>query len=74
MPLFEYQCKKCKKEFEELVRNSDEKVCCPKCSSGKVHKKMSVFAHKSGEKFRSSSVSSSCSSCSSSSCSSCGKS
>jgi len=74
MPLFEYRCKKCNKEFEELVRNSEEKVCCPGCRSGKVEKKLSVFAHKSGDKFRSSSSSSSCDSCTAGSCSSCGKS
>jgi len=73
MPLFEYVCDKCGKEFEELVRSPDEKVCCPSCKSSKVEKKMSVFAHKSGEKFRSSSSSSSCSSCTASSCSSCSK-
>ncbi len=73
MPLFEYRCKKCRKEFEELVRSCAEKVCCPACKSGKVEKKLSVFAHKSGEKFRSSSASSSCGSCSSGSCSGCGK-
>jgi len=73
MPLFEFQCKKCGNEFEELVKNSEEKVQCPKCSSNQVSKKMSVFAHKSGEKFRSTATSSSCASCSASSCSTCGK-
>lgn len=73
MPVYEYICKKCGEEFEELVRSSSEKIACPKCSSPKVSKKMSVFAHKSGEKFRSSSASSGCSSCSSGTCSTCGK-
>lgn len=73
MPIFEYACKKCGKEFEELVRSASEKINCPKCDSGKVTKKMSVFAHKSGEKSHSSSASSGCHSCSSGSCSSCGK-
>jgi len=73
MPIFEYRCRKCGNEFEELVRSSSEKICCPKCDSAKVAKKMSVFAHKSGEKFHSSSSGAGCHSCSSGSCSSCGK-
>ena len=73
MPLFEYKCKKCSKEFEELVRSSDEKVKCPACQSADVEKKMSVFAHKSGEKFRPSTSASACSSCTASSCSTCTK-
>jgi putative FmdB family regulatory protein len=73
MPIFEYKCKKCGKEFEELVRNSEEKVCCPKCESPKVNKKMSVFAHKSSGKFHSSSASGGCHSCHSGSCTTCGK-
>ena len=71
MPLFEYICKKCGEEFEELVLK-DEKVRCPKCSSARVEKKMSVFAYKSGDKFRASSSSSSCATCSATSCATCG--
>jgi putative FmdB family regulatory protein len=73
MPIFEYKCKKCGKEFEELVRNSEEKINCPKCESPKVEKKMSVFAHKTSGKFVSSAPSSGCSHCHSGSCSTCGK-
>lgn len=31
MPMFDYKCIKCKHEFEELVRNIDDDVCCEKC-------------------------------------------
>ena len=72
MPVYEYVCKKCGKEFEELVRSSSEKINCPKCSSAKVSKKMSVFAHKSSGKFHSS-AGNGCHSCSSGTCSTCGK-
>jgi len=72
MPLFEYICQKCGEEFEELVLNASEKVKCPKCSSSRVKKKMSVFAHKSGENFRPSTSGSSCSTCSATSCATCG--
>ena len=51
MPLYEFQCSACDKEFEELVFGSIEDVRCPACDSGDVKKKMSVFAFKSGGKF-----------------------
>lgn len=31
MPLLQYTCEKCKKEFEELVKKFDEEVTCPTC-------------------------------------------
>lgn len=40
MPLFNYICEDCGKEFEELVRSADEKVPCPKCSSEKVKRQL----------------------------------
>ena len=49
MPLFEFTCKNCKKEFEELLNNSDtSKVTCVKCGSKNVIKKMSAFGVKTG--------------------------
>ncbi len=43
MPIFEYHCDTCKKEFERLVLSSEENtVQCPKCSSLQVTKKMSA--------------------------------
>ncbi len=47
MPLFEYECKKCGENFEELVR-ADTRVKCPKCGAGKVERKLSTFACSSG--------------------------
>lgn len=43
MPIYEYHCKNCNKEFELLVRNSI-KPECPKCGNRKLSKKMSAFA------------------------------
>ena len=43
MPIYEYHCHPCDKEFELLVRNST-KPACPECGSTKVIKKMSTFA------------------------------
>ena len=31
MPIFEYRCKKCEHEFEELVFNRKAKINCPEC-------------------------------------------
>ena len=35
MPIYEYVCKKCGKEFEVLVFNKDEKPECPACGAKK---------------------------------------
>lgn len=50
MPMYEYQCTECAREFEELVRSMDEKKipACPHCDSRKVRRKMSVFAARQG--------------------------
>jgi putative FmdB family regulatory protein len=44
MPIFEYQCAACGKEFEKLVRNSAVVPDCPACSSTDLRKKLSAFA------------------------------
>ena len=35
MPIYEYQCRRCKKQFQSLVMNEEEekKVFCPECES-----------------------------------------
>jgi putative FmdB family regulatory protein len=43
MPLFEYECRACRREFELLVRESTELVC-PQCHSQDLEKRLSVFA------------------------------
>lgn len=49
MPLFEFVCSQCGKQFEELVRSSSVVVgvVCPACQSVEVKKKVSTFASKS---------------------------
>jgi len=43
MPIFEYTCKQCAKEFERVVFSGDEEnVFCPKCKSKEVIKHMST--------------------------------
>jgi putative FmdB family regulatory protein len=70
MPIFEYHCMKCDKDFETLVFGKEE-VCCPHCQGTKVKKHLSTFSYKNDGTYSSSSGSS-CGSCGSSSCSSCG--
>jgi len=70
MPIFEYHCTECDKDFELLVFG-DEHVSCPTCQGNKIKKLLSAFSHKSDDGF-SSSHGSSCSSCSATSCGTCG--
>ncbi|HOB74560.1 MAG TPA: zinc ribbon domain-containing protein [Phycisphaerae bacterium] len=46
MPIYEYQCSACDHAFEELVQSAEAEaaVVCPHCKSGKVQKRLSVFA------------------------------
>lgn len=43
MPLYEYTCRKCERDFELLIR-SDETPQCPECGSRKLDKLLSVPA------------------------------
>jgi len=48
MPIFEYECRKCGRLFEELVTGSTQEVCCPACGSVDIEKLFSAFARKCG--------------------------
>ena len=71
MPIYEFKCRSCNKEFETIVFTSDENVTCPECKGENVDRLMSVCGFKSGENFTPSAGSSGCSSCSSTNCSGC---
>ncbi len=44
MPIYEYACNACGKDFEKLVRESSPAPECPACHSTDLHKKLSAFA------------------------------
>lgn len=44
MPLYEFTCAQCGRDFEELVSSASGPVKCPDCKSDKVERKFSVFA------------------------------
>ncbi len=82
MPIYEFQCDKCKKQFEVLTMSMREKpnAVCPKCKSKKTRKLISKVGKgkyssvgKGGSADTGvSSGASGCASCSSTNCSSCG--
>ena len=43
MPIYEYACRQCGREFEAFVRSSTVPDC-PVCHSTELEKKLSVFA------------------------------
>ncbi|MFH1807458.1 MAG: zinc ribbon domain-containing protein [Pseudomonadota bacterium] len=44
MPIYEFVCRGCHVEFEELVFHRDESVSCPHCAAETVERKLSAFA------------------------------
>lgn len=50
MPVYEFICRECKREFEEWVRTPElaSEVVCPKCGGRKVERQLSVFAARQG--------------------------
>lgn len=50
MPIYEYICNDCGRQFEELVRSAsgERTVRCPGCESKAVQRRLSVFAARQG--------------------------
>jgi putative FmdB family regulatory protein len=60
MPLYDYKCSDCNKEFEVLVKNSNEKVDCTECGSSNIKRVYSSFDFNLNKKSESSCSTSSC--------------
>ena len=76
MPIYEYHCKSCLRDFEELVFG-DELPACPHCHSANTEKLVSrpcACRHGSGDEDLGGGASSGggCSGCSGGSCATCG--
>jgi len=54
MPLFEYECEDCGKQFTEIVLpwERDKVIVCPGCSSESVRKLVSHFSYHQSEQDR----------------------
>jgi putative FmdB family regulatory protein len=52
MPIYEYRCQDCGKQFEKFLRSSTNQnaVECPYCHSNRVQKAFSVFGVGGGAK------------------------
>jgi putative FmdB family regulatory protein len=72
MPIYEYKCMDCNKEFEYLVFGHDQDIICPECEKTNVERMMSACSFKSSGNYSpAGGTSSGCSSCSSGNCSTC---
>ncbi|MEE4359246.1 MAG: zinc ribbon domain-containing protein [Desulfococcaceae bacterium] len=76
MPIYEYHCDQCDKNFECLMFRSDDVPECPDCKGNHVRKMMSACGFLSkgggGETVSRSAGASSCGGCTASSCAGCG--
>ncbi len=71
MPIYEFVCNKCKKQFESLVSIGKEKsVFCALCGSKDIQKVFSSFGIGGGGN-RLSSSSAACTTCSATTCDTC---
>ena len=73
MPIYEYVCLDCKKEYEVLrsFNEADKPMACNECGGENVKRKLSVcFAQSGGQTI--SGTGGGCSSCSGGNCASCG--
>lgn len=43
MPIYEYTCAECRRDFEVLLLSAAEEVACENCGSKRVEKRFSVF-------------------------------
>ena len=44
MPLYEYKCLACERQFELLILRASQTVACPACSSESVERLLSLFS------------------------------
>jgi putative FmdB family regulatory protein len=47
MPIYEYRCRGCARDFEKYLPAAGAAVACPSCASADVMRKLSVFGLRS---------------------------
>lgn len=52
MPLYDYRCRACQREFETLVRSQDPPPRCPSCQSDDLERLHSAFGMATEERTR----------------------
>lgn len=52
MPMYEFRCQKCGRQFEELVGRFGEKAPCPSCGSKDVERLVSAPTTPLGDRLR----------------------
>ena len=75
MPVYEYYCKDCRKQFEALrpMSKADAPIACKQCEGKHTRRVLSVFAaHSGGKAVSGAGGGGGCASCGGGSCSSCG--
>lgn len=65
MPIYEFYCTNCERDFEHFARsiNSSEKVRCPDCAGSSVERKLSVFAARQAEPVKTAGGAAACGRC-----------
>jgi putative FmdB family regulatory protein len=48
MPIYEYRCNQCEREFEKYVNGAQAAVECPECQSARVTRRLSVVMRSTG--------------------------
>ena len=52
MPIYEYQCEKCRSVFERITfRGDEEEIQCPECGKTEVSRVLSATSFVSGSRF-----------------------
>ena len=74
MPIYEYICEDCGKQFESLrsMKDADEPIPCVQCKGDHTNRQVSVFYAQSGGRVVAGNNGGGCAGCSGGTCATCG--